>query len=107
MRFFFKLLSRLSLEWLYRIVGRPFFDWGYYILRWRRRLAANNIARSFPELSAEARAAILKQSYRNLADIIPRSSGATARRLRSCASASTCSIPKSFSSASALASQSC
>jgi Kdo2-lipid IVA lauroyltransferase/acyltransferase len=70
MRFFLKLLSRLSLDALYRIVSRPFFDWGYYILRWRRRLAADNIARSFPELSAEARAAILKQSYRNLCDIV-------------------------------------
>src|SRR4029450_11650129 len=69
MRFLFKLLSRLSLDALYRIVSRPFFDWGYHILRWRRRLAADNIARSFPELSAEARAAILKQSYRNLCDI--------------------------------------
>src|SRR4029453_15120434 len=51
------------------IVSPPFFDWGYHILRWRRRLAADNIARSFPELSAEARAAIMKQSYRNLCDI--------------------------------------
>ena len=70
MRFLFKLLSRFSLETLYYIVGRPIFDWGYYILRWRRRLAADNIARSFPEKSEAERAAILKASYRNLGDLI-------------------------------------
>ena len=70
MRFLFKILSRLSLPALYRIVGRPIFDWGYYILRWRRRLAAGNIARSFPEKSEAERAAILKASYRNLGDLI-------------------------------------
>lgn len=85
MRFVFKLLSSFSLETLYRIIGRPFFDWGYYILRWRRRLAANNLARSFPELSAEARAAILKESYRNLADLTSEiiwSYGATPAQIR-------------------------
>ena len=70
MRFLFKLLSRFSLETLYYIIGRPIFDWGYYILRWRRRLAAGNIARSFPEKSEAERAAILKASYRNLGDLI-------------------------------------
>jgi len=70
MRFLFKLLSRFSLDTLYYIVGRPIFDWGYYILRWRRRLAAGNIARSFPEKSEAERAAILKASYRNLGDLI-------------------------------------
>jgi len=85
MRFIFGLLSRLPLEWLYRIVSRPFFDWGYYLLRWRRRLAADNIARAFPELSVEARAAILKQSYRNLADLMAEiiwSYGATPEQIR-------------------------
>ena len=70
MRFLFKLLSKFSLETLYYIIGRPIFDWGYYILRWRRRLAAGNIARSFPEKSEAERAAILKASYRNLGDLI-------------------------------------
>ena len=85
MRFIFGLLSRLPLDWLYRIVSRPFFDWGYYILRWRRRLAADNLARAFPELSAEARAAILKQSYRNLSDLAAEiiwSYGATPAQIR-------------------------
>jgi KDO2-lipid IV(A) lauroyltransferase len=85
MRFLFKLLSRLSLDALYCIVSRPIFDWGYYILRWRRRLAADNIARSFPEKSEAERAAILKESYRNLGDLIAEiiwSYGATPAQLR-------------------------
>jgi len=85
MRFFFKLLSRFSLAALYRIVSRPIFDWGYYILRWRRKLAADNIARSFPEKSEAERAAILKESYRNLGDLMAEviwSYGATPAQLR-------------------------
>ncbi len=85
MRFFFKFLSRLSLDALYRIVSRPIFDWGYYILRWRRKLAADNIARSFPEKSEAERASILKESYRNLAYLIAEniwSYGATPAELR-------------------------
>ncbi len=85
MRFIFGLLSRIPLDWLYAIVSRPFFDWGYHILRWRRRLAADNIARSFPELSADERAAILRQSYRNLADLAAEviwSYGATPAQIR-------------------------
>lgn len=85
MRFIFKLLSWFSLDTLYLIVARPFFDWGYYLLRWRRKLAASNLARSFPELSDEARAAILKQSYRNLGDLVAEiiwSYGATPAQIR-------------------------
>jgi KDO2-lipid IV(A) lauroyltransferase len=85
MRFIFGLLSRIPLDVLYAIVSRPFFDWGYHLLRWRRRLAADNIARSFPELSDDERAAILKQSYRNLADLAAEviwSYGATPAQIR-------------------------
>ena len=38
----------------------------YRVLRWRRALAATNIANAFPEKSDDERAAILRQSYRNL-----------------------------------------
>ncbi len=38
----------------------------YRILRWRRALAATNIANAFPEKDATERAVILQQSYRNL-----------------------------------------
>lgn len=84
MRSLFKFLSRLPLASLYRI-GDGIFFFGYYVLRWRRRLAAGNLARSFPEKSEAERAAILKQSYRNLADLFVEvlwASGATADQLR-------------------------
>jgi len=38
----------------------------YRVLRWRRRLAAGNLANAFPEKSAAEREVILQQSYRNL-----------------------------------------
>lgn len=38
----------------------------FRILRWRRRLAAENIANAFPEKGDAERDAILQQSYRNL-----------------------------------------
>jgi len=85
MRFIFGLLSRIPLDILYAVLSRPLFDWGYHIFRWRRRLAAENIARSFPELTPEAREAILKQSYRNLCDLVAEviwSYGASPAQLR-------------------------
>ncbi len=38
----------------------------YRVLRWRRRLAATNLANAFPEKTAAQREDILRQSYRNL-----------------------------------------
>jgi KDO2-lipid IV(A) lauroyltransferase len=69
MRVLFKILSWLPLPALYSI-GDALFFFAYYVLRWRRDLAAGNLARSFPEKSGAERAAILKQSYRNLGDLI-------------------------------------
>jgi KDO2-lipid IV(A) lauroyltransferase len=69
MRAFMKLLARLPLSALYRI-GDALFVITYYVLRWRRRLASANLARAFPEKSDAERAIILKQSYRNLGDLI-------------------------------------
>ena len=68
MRFLFKALSWLPLSVLYSI-GDGLFFFTYYVMRWRRDLAAGNLARSFPEKNEAERAAILKQSYRNLSDI--------------------------------------
>ena len=84
MRTLFKLLSRLPLASLYRIADGIFY-FGYYVLRWRRRLAADNLERSFPDKTEPERAAILKQSYRNLADLFVEvlwAHGATADQLR-------------------------
>ena len=69
MRSLFKVLSWLPLPALYAI-GDALFFVTYYVLRWRRGLASANLARSFPEKSDAERAAILKQSYRNLGDLI-------------------------------------
>jgi KDO2-lipid IV(A) lauroyltransferase len=85
MRLFFKLLARLPLSALYGI-GDALFVLTYYVLRWRRRLAAANLARAFPEKTDAERTAILKQSYRNLADLIAEviwSYGATPEEMKS------------------------
>jgi KDO2-lipid IV(A) lauroyltransferase len=84
MRWFFKLLSRISLPTLYSI-GNAVFFLIFHVLRWRRRIAATNLARSFPEKTEAERAIILKQSYRNLGDLLAEvlwSYGATPDALR-------------------------
>ena len=84
MRVLFKLLSRLPLSSLYAI-SDALFVITYYVLRWRRGLASANLARAFPEKSDAERAAILKQSYRNLGDLFAEviwSYGATPEQLR-------------------------
>ena len=42
----------------------------YYVLRYRKRVVAENISRALPELSAAEQAEVVRKSYRNLADII-------------------------------------
>ena len=62
------LLGRMS-RWPRRVLdGFGYFAYVvvYRILRWRRRLAATNIANAFPDKTAEEREDILQQSYRNL-----------------------------------------
>lgn len=84
MRVLFTLLSWMPLPVLYP-VGDALFLLAYYVLRWRRGLAAANLARSFPEKGAAERAAILKQSYRNLGDVFAEtlwSCGATPEEMR-------------------------
>ena len=66
---FLKLLTRLPLPLLYR-VGFVLYVLVFHVVRWRRRVAARNIANAFPEKSAAEHAAILRQSYRNLVDVI-------------------------------------
>ncbi len=69
MHFLLKSLSRLPLPVLYEL-SRALFRVAYYVFHWRRPLAAANLRNAFPEKSAAERTAILKQSYRNLADLI-------------------------------------
>ena len=54
----------------------------YRVLRWRRRLAATNIANAFPEKTAAEREEILQQSYRNLGRFLAEACGAGMRMPR-------------------------
>jgi KDO2-lipid IV(A) lauroyltransferase len=64
-----KFLTRLPLPVLYEL-SRALFRVAYYVFRWRRPLAAENLRNAFPEKTESERATILKRSYRNLADLI-------------------------------------
>ncbi|HEX9275827.1 MAG TPA: lysophospholipid acyltransferase family protein [Casimicrobiaceae bacterium] len=68
MIFLLRSLGRLPLTTLYGFSWAIYFV-TFHLLRWRRDLAARNIARSFPEKSPEERAIILKQSYRNMSEV--------------------------------------
>jgi KDO2-lipid IV(A) lauroyltransferase len=68
MVWFLRSLGRLPLASLYGVAGFMYFV-TFHLLRWRRDLAARNIARSFPEKTEEERAAILRQSYRNMSEV--------------------------------------
>ena len=69
MQLLLKFFTRLPLPVLYEL-SRALFRGAYYVFRWRRPLAAANLRNAFPERTESERAAILKQSYRNLADLI-------------------------------------
>ncbi len=60
-----KGLSYLPLPVLYGI-GDMLFVLTFYLVRWRRDLAAANLARSFPEKSEKELRRILRRNYRNL-----------------------------------------
>lgn len=68
MVFLLRSLGRLPLATLYGFARVVYFV-TFYVLRWRRDLAARNIARSFPEKSPAEHAVILKQSYRNMSEV--------------------------------------
>ena len=69
MVFLLRSLGQLPLWALYRFSSFLYFV-TFRLLRWRRELAARNIARSFPEKSLAEHAAILEQSYRNMAEVV-------------------------------------
>ncbi len=68
MVFILRSLGRLPLATLYGLAWIVYFV-TFYLLRWRRERAVNNLARSFPEKSAAERAVILQQSYRNMSEV--------------------------------------
>ena len=83
MRFLLKALTRTPLPVLYA--------WGwvlhvivFHLVRWRRDQVAGDIALAFPDKSAAERARVLRQSYRNIADVVMESIwgfGASAEQL--------------------------
>ncbi len=72
MRAILKALTHLPLPIMYA-VGYIVFFVVFYLMRWRRDRAKDDIANAFPEMSPKERAAILKASYRNLADAVAES----------------------------------
>jgi KDO2-lipid IV(A) lauroyltransferase len=68
MVFLLRSLGRLPLASLYGLARLVYFV-TFRVLRWRRDLAARNIARSFPEKTEAERTAILEQSYRNMSEV--------------------------------------
>jgi KDO2-lipid IV(A) lauroyltransferase len=85
MRFFLKALTHIPLPILY-LVGYVAYFIAFHIMRWRRDRAERDIANAFPEKSAEWRATLLRQCYRNLADTIVEAFwgfGASAEQLKS------------------------
>ena len=69
MRHVLQFLTRLPLPVLYGL-GRFAYFVTYHVVRWHRELAARNLANAFPEKSPEERAALLRQSYRNLGETL-------------------------------------
>ncbi len=69
MRFFLKALTYIPLPILYAIGYVAYFI-AFHVMRWRRDRAERDVANAFPEKSAEWRATLLRQCYRNLADTI-------------------------------------
>ena len=62
-------LARLPLPLLYGL-GYVAYVIAFHILRWRRDLAARNLAAAFPEKSQAERDAIMRRNYRNLGETL-------------------------------------
>lgn len=69
MRFLLKVLTRVPLPLLYTWSAVVYFV-AFRLLHWRRDRAETDLRNAFPERGADERAAILRQSYRNLADTL-------------------------------------
>ncbi len=64
-----RILTRVHLGLLY---GLGWFVHAiiYHVLRWRRDQVESDVAQAFPAKTADARAEIVRASYRNLADVV-------------------------------------
>lgn len=62
-----KLVAKIPLKWLYGLSNVGYLVL-YYLARYRRKVVSENLAKAFPERSAEERKKIEKDFYRNLTD---------------------------------------
>lgn len=84
MRLIFWALTRTPLPVLYAY-GRLIDFFLFHLFRWRREQVIGDVTLAFPERSAEERARIVRDSYRNVADVVMEaiwSYGASADSLR-------------------------
>lgn len=63
-----KLLSALPMFWLYGLSG-PFYLLLFYILRFRKKIAKDNVRRAFPDMNPARQADLVRDFYKNLSDV--------------------------------------
>jgi len=63
-------LSRLPLKWLYALSDGLLFPVMYYVVRYRRRMVAQNLRSAFPDRTEQARRATAKAFYHQFCDTI-------------------------------------
>jgi KDO2-lipid IV(A) lauroyltransferase len=69
MQFFLRALTRMPLSLLYAF-GELMYFVAFHLMYWRRDRAEHDVANAFPEKDRAERAAIVRRSYRNLADTL-------------------------------------
>ena len=69
MQFLLRALTRAPLSLLYAFGALMYFV-AFYLMHWRRDRAEHDVANAFPEKDRAERAAIVRRSYRNLADTL-------------------------------------
>ncbi len=69
MQFLLRLLTRVPLALLYA-AGDFIYFVAFRVMRWRRERAEHDVASAFPEKSRAERDAIVRRSYKNLADTL-------------------------------------
>jgi KDO2-lipid IV(A) lauroyltransferase len=69
MQFLLRALTRVPLSVLYAFGGLMYFV-AFHLMRWRRDRAEHDVFNAFPEKDPVERAAIVRRSYRNLADTL-------------------------------------
>lgn len=69
MQFLLRALTRVPLSLLYAFGAQMYFV-AFHLMHWRRDRTEHDVLNAFPEKDAAERAAIVRRSYRNLADTL-------------------------------------